>query len=88
MSPWLEDYTTASLDDLLQSQAENRLWSKELRRKSSALVNSRLAKDISQEDYLANRKLAQDEAVECRCRASILDAQVMRHTANPRTRER
>jgi len=40
------------------------------------LVNRRLAKDITQDDYLANRKIGHDNAAECKRRATILDAQI------------
>jgi hypothetical protein len=83
MSHWSEDLSSFSLEEVLQSQAENRVWSKELRRKSTALVNSRLAKDISQADYLSNRTLADKDAIECRRRADILHAQLVRHSGSP-----
>ena len=76
MRPWSEDFAGCGLDDILQSQAENRAWSRELRRKTNSLVNSRLAKEISQEDYLASRKLAHEEATECQRRAAILEEQI------------
>jgi hypothetical protein len=78
MTLWREDFSTCTLDEVLRSQAENRAWSKELRQKASSLVNHRLAKEISQADYLMGRKLADQEAVECRRRATILDAQIRR----------
>ena len=81
MSLWREDFSTSSLEDVLRWQAENRAWSKELRRKSSSLVNSRLANDISRDDYVANRKIAHEEAAECRRRADLLDTQIARHAA-------
>lgn len=80
MALWSEDFSESSLEDVLRSLAENRAWSKELRNRTSALVNRRLAKDISQADYLENRKLAYEEAAECRRRATLLDAQVLRCT--------
>jgi hypothetical protein len=80
MPTWCEDFSTFSLQQVLESQAENRVWSKELRLKANALVNSRLAKVISQDDYLSNRKLAHEAAAECQRRASILHSQVIRHT--------
>jgi hypothetical protein len=66
------------MDEVLGWLAENRAWSKELRLKTNLLVNRRLANEISQADYLANRKLAHEDAAECRRRASILDAQMVR----------
>jgi len=74
MSLWREDFSTCTLEEVRESQAENRAWSKELRRKTNCLVNSRLANEISQAGYLAERKLAHDDAAECRRRATILDA--------------
>ncbi len=83
MSLWREDFSGSSLEEVLETQAENRVWSKELRRKSSALVNSRLAKDISQADYLSNRTLADKDAIECRRRAGILQSHLVRHAGSP-----
>jgi hypothetical protein len=83
MSPWSEDLSTCTLDEVLARQSENRAWSKELRKKASLLVNSRLAHDITQDDYLANRKLAHEEAAECRRRAAALETQMALHAVRP-----
>ena len=83
MSLWREDLSACTLDEVLSWLAENRAWSKELRRETNTLVNSRLANDISQADYLERRKLAHEHAAECRRRANILEAQVSRHAAVP-----
>jgi hypothetical protein len=83
MPVWCEDVATFSLDEVLERQVENRVWSKELRRKNNSLVNSRLANEITQADYLAERKLAHEEAAECRRRANILDAQIILRTGRP-----
>jgi hypothetical protein len=87
MSLWREDFSTASLDEVLQTQAENRTWNKELRLKANALVNSRLAKAITQDDYVSNRKRAAEEALECQRRASILQSVIIRYTSSPLRRE-
>jgi hypothetical protein len=76
MSLWPEDFSTCTLEEILFRLAENRAWSKELRSQSNLLVNSRLAKAITQDDYLANRQRAHEEAAECRRRAVILDTQL------------
>jgi hypothetical protein len=78
MAMWHEDLSTCTLDEVLAWLAENRAWSKELRLKTSSLVNSRLANTISQDDYLANRKVGHEDAAECRRRASLLDEQITR----------
>ncbi|MCU1338730.1 MAG: hypothetical protein JWO19_4311 [Bryobacterales bacterium] len=67
----------------MQYQTENRAWSKQLRDRGNALVNSRLANEISQEDYLASRKIAREDALECQRRAAILDAQIARCSVRP-----
>ena len=87
MPQWSEDFSDCSLEEVLRSQAENRAWSKDLRRKTNDLVNSRLAKNISQADYVTDRKLVQDEASECRRRANILDTQIVRRSVGSPARE-
>ena len=51
---------------------ENRAWSKELRRSMAALVNSRMAHQISHEEYLAGRKAGLDDKAECERRMAVL----------------
>jgi len=87
MSSWPEDFSTCTLKEALGWQAENRAWNKELRLKTNSLVNSRLAKSISQDDYLATRKLVGEETAECRRRANIIDAQIARHAVGAVARE-
>jgi hypothetical protein len=80
MALWSEDFSGFSLEEVLKSQVENRAWSKDLRRRTNDLVNSRLANTISRDDYIANRKVGHEEAAECRRRAAILDSQIGRRT--------
>jgi hypothetical protein len=80
---WSEDLATFSLDEVFERLVENRVWSKELRRKNNSLVNSRLANEITQADYLAERRLGHAEAAECRRRAVILDAQIILRAGRP-----
>jgi hypothetical protein len=87
MSPWTEDFSECSLEEVFQSQAENRAWGKELRHKTNVLVNSRLAKNISQDDYLADRKRAHEEAAEYRRRAAILDSLIERRASLSQPRD-
>jgi hypothetical protein len=72
MPTWSDDFSTCTVEDVLKTQADNRAWNKELRTRSAALVNSRLANEISWGDYIENRKIANEEAAECRRRADIL----------------
>jgi hypothetical protein len=75
MPTWSEDFSGFSLEQILQEQIRNRAWGKELRDLNDALVNSRLAKQMSQADYLTDRNLVREAALECKRRASVLDAQ-------------
>ncbi len=83
MQPWSDDFSECGLEEILQYQTANRAWSKELRRQTNELVNSRLAKSLSQDDYLAGRKRVHEDTAECRNRANILDAQIVRHSSLP-----
>lgn len=58
--------------DALRMNLENRRWSKELRLCMAALVNSRMANQISHEEYTARRVAAKHERVECDRRAAVL----------------
>lgn len=53
-------------------QEQNRAWQKDLRLKGSALINSRLAKQISPEEYATHRAIAKTDAEECKRRGSKL----------------
>jgi hypothetical protein len=72
MMPWSEDLSGCSLEEILSSQNNNRAWSKELRLQTAALINRRLAKDISRDEYMASRKLTDEDTAECRRRATML----------------
>jgi len=83
MQLWPDDFSTVTLEEVLRYQLENRAWSKELRFRSNVLVNKRLANEITQDDYLTNRKLTRQEAEECQRRAAILDSQITKCTVRP-----
>lgn len=77
MSGWSEklaDYTLAEVASLVN---ENRAWYKELRRKSSALMNRKLAKLIDSDEYAAGRKVGNEAAAECRRRGQLLSSEMM-----------
>ena len=81
MQPWTGDFSDCGLDEILRFQAENREWSKQLRMRTATLVNNRLAKSVTQDDYLASRKTIHEDTAECRARANMLDAQIARHSS-------
>jgi DeoR/GlpR family transcriptional regulator of sugar metabolism len=80
MPEWSEDFSEPTLEEIVRSQNENKVWAKQFRFGANALVNSRLAKHISPEEYAAKRKLANEDAAECKRRATVLaDETTFRH---------
>jgi hypothetical protein len=69
---WPDDLSGLSHEAVLNYLAENRAWNKRLREGTAALVNTRLAKTITQEEYASNRKRTTQDAAECFRRASML----------------
>lgn len=69
---WPDDLSGLSHQAVLNYMAENRAWNKRLREGTAALVNTRLAKTITQEEYASNRKRTNQDAAECFRRASML----------------
>lgn len=78
-----ENIATRSLDELFAMQAENRAWNKQLRTLTSSLVNTRLAKNISLEDYAATRRQAAQDAEECKRRSMALMNEIDRRASRP-----
>lgn len=83
MPYWPENIEEGSLDEMFRLQACNRAWSKQLRQESQVLVNKRLAKDISMEEYSASRELAAQQSTECRRRADWLSRQIESRGTRP-----
>ena len=83
MPLWSENLSERSLDELFLMQAENRAWNKQLRASATTLVNTRLAKDISMEDYTASRQNASSDTAECKRRAMVLLLEIERRAARP-----
>jgi hypothetical protein len=73
---WPDDLTRRSLTEVLQFKSENREWNKTLRHRVTVLVNSRLAKRISLEEYALDRQLGNEDAAECSRRQIILDTEI------------
>jgi len=83
MPVWPENLEERSLDEMFRLQAENRAWSKQLRMETQALVNTRLAKNISMEEYASSRILAAQSSAECRRRAETLAREIESRGAHP-----
>jgi len=69
---WPDDLSGLSQQAVLNYMAENRAWNKRLREGTVALVNTRLAKTITQEEYASNRERTNQDVAECFRRARML----------------
>ena len=69
---WPDDLSALSDQAILNYMAENRTWNKRLRERTVALVNTRLAKTITKEEYTIKRNRSNEDTEECRRRAGML----------------
>jgi hypothetical protein len=73
-----ESLSTLSNTEVVLLQDENRQWNKDLRQRMADLVDSRMAQQISYEEYTATRKATKDEAAECEEQLSVLRMEMAR----------
>ena len=69
---WPDDFSGLSDQVVLNYMNENRAWNKTLRERTVALVNTRLAKTITKEEYASKRNRGNKDTPECSRRASML----------------
>ena len=69
---WPDDLSGLSHEAVLNYVAENRAWHKRLREGTAALVNTRLAKAITQEEYTSSRNRTNQDTAECSRRGRML----------------
>jgi hypothetical protein len=81
MPNWPDDLSSCTLEEIFNSELDNRAWYKELRLQNTALVNSRLAKSISQDEYTVTRRETSEMAAECKRRGAILVREITRRVA-------
>jgi hypothetical protein len=84
MTSWTEDISKCTLEELFRSQVENRAWYKEIRRKASAVMDSKLAKEIGPEEYAEKRKVSIEDVAECGRRGRILANEAIAASADRR----
>jgi hypothetical protein len=72
MPVWSEDLSQFTVEEVVQSHDENRAWYKDLRSKVNALMDTKLAKQISPEEYSTALKPLKDDLAECERRGRIL----------------
>lgn len=86
MPEWPEDLSSWSLDELQRCRTEYRAMAAQLRQEAAALINRRLAKQISMEDYVSGRKLEAESASECKRRSVALENEIATRRSGPARR--
>jgi hypothetical protein len=81
MPNWPDDLSSCTLEEIFTSEIDNRAWYKELRLQNTALVNNRLSKTISADEYAATRRETNLAAAECKRRGAILVREITRRVA-------
>ena len=69
----VEELSKLSEADVVRLRIETRAWSREIRRCMAELVDRRMAKQISHEEYTASRATALSQRAECDRRAALLN---------------
>jgi len=88
MPDWPEQLSNArTLEDVVRLQEENRAWRKHIQRRTNILMDSKLAKEINQEEYALQRKSVNEEAAECHRRNRILARELSNFRETRRKRE-
>ena len=72
MPDWSEDLSQHTLEEIIALQEQNRVWQRDLRTRAATLVNKKSAKQISPDEYLAERRAVNIDVDECRRRTRIL----------------
>ena len=76
MSNLPEDLSKNTLKEVVAFEAENTASSKDVRLRTKAIVDSKLAGEISREEYFASRKVADEDAAEFKRRRILLIAEL------------
>jgi hypothetical protein len=76
MQCWTEDISKCTSDEIARAHGENRAWYKDIRREANAMVESRLAKEMGQEEYVEKRKISNADVTECARRARVIVTEI------------
>jgi hypothetical protein len=78
MSIWPQDLSKNTLEEVVSFHAENLRTSKHVEFRTKTIIERKLAGKINREEYLAERKLATEDAAECVRRRTLLLAELGR----------
>ncbi len=73
-----DELSTLSDVEVIGLQFENREWGRVLRQRLADLVSSRMANEITFEEYSASRTVAKGDRAECDRRTAALSAEMRR----------
>jgi hypothetical protein len=76
MQCWTEDISKFTSEEISRAHGENRAWYKDIRRKANAIVESRLAKEMGQDEYVEKRKVSNADVTECARRARVIVTEI------------
>jgi hypothetical protein len=76
MQCWTEDISKCTSEEISRAHGENRAWYKEIRRKANAMVESRLAKEMGQDEYVEKRRVSSADVTECARRARVIVTEI------------
>jgi hypothetical protein len=71
MGTWFEDFSNDAPEEIVGFEAENTRLGSSIRVRVKTIIQSKLAGDINQQEYLASRKLTSSEATECSRRRMV-----------------
>ena len=75
-----DELSTLNDADVIKLHIQCRDWGKDLRQGVAALVDSRMANQISYEEYTASRKAAKDDRDECERMIAALSTEMRRRS--------
>ncbi len=82
--PWTTDLATTTIEEVVKLQNENRASDKVTRLEIRTLVNRRLAKEITAEEYVVKRKIANQASAEFKRRSALLNEELATRSGNRR----
>ena len=82
--PWTTDLATTTIEEVVKLQNENRAQDKETRLEIRTLVNRRLAKEITAEEYVVKRKIANQASAEFKRRSALINEELTTRSGSRR----
>lgn len=83
MPTWSEELSNCNIEYFSKAEEDNRAWGKEIRRSLKALMDSRLAKYIAHDEYVAERLAIRENVAEYERRRAMLARERMIRTFPP-----